>query len=543
MHKIHVLDIPYDYNSFAAKAGARWNKHVRCNIWAGDKRDMPVALTGFEPEPFSWFDYVERKFNKQGPHKWLPTKDIKLRPHQWKALEEIQLAWHTKAPGFLLADDVGLGKTISSWAALLKMFGTQELSVVIVAPLSVLSNWRMTFSWLGTGNLKPLLINYDRMRNLFNEQGSKVPIKHLKGVAQYAPARKFDIFIWDEAHNLKNLQAARTKMALKLYDASRFHLWLSATAGQTPLELGYLLPLLHHRTGTKPVGRTPDAQFESWCKVNDISAKKGAYANWTWDSSSSDCAVMHDTLFKPSTKLRSSRGALRRRPSDIAGWPELQRILCPVTLSVSERGEYKDDWHTVRAKLLALPLPKRKLEINQSIMRLRQKASMLRARHTVDFCKQLVGQGYQVVVSCAYKDTVKAIEEGLLKQRVSTSVLTGETSDRKGVMDAFNSHKTNVIVFTITEGINLHRGHLMGDADDRQRIQIDHDLRWSAIQMHQIDGRAHRDGEHAPVYWSYAEDTYEERVGKRLLERTQGLNELQGDKAVEEDLLAAFMHA
>jgi hypothetical protein len=543
MQKLHVLDIPYEYSRFAAKAGAIWNKNVRCHVWKGETANMPIPLTGFEPEPFSWFDFVQRQFNKSGPPLLTPTANITLRPHQNKALEEIERAWNSRAPGFLLADDVGLGKTISSWSSILKLFGHQSSSVVIVAPLSVLSNWRITLTWLGTGKLQPILLNYDRLRNLFDEKDAKTKIKHLKGVAQYARPRKFDLFIWDEAHNLKNLQAARTKMALKLYDMAKFHLWLSATAGQSPLELGYLLPLLHHRTQSKAVGRTPDQQFESWCKAQNISVKKGTYSNWTWDGNTSDCDTMHSILFQPHRGLSRSKGALRRRPSDIEGWPELQRILLPVTLGTKEREEYNADWKTVRAKLLSLPLPKQKLELNSSILRLRQKASLLRASHTVDFCKQMIGQGYQVVVSCAYKDTIQAIEEGLTKQRVPVSVLTGDTQDRQGSMDAFNSHKTRAILFTITEGINLHRGHLMGDADKRQRIQVDHDLRWSAIQMHQIDGRAHRDGEHAPVYWSYAEDTYEERVGRRLLDRTQSLNQLQGDKKVQEDLIAAFMHA
>ena len=43
-----------------------------------------------------------------------------LKPHQLAAVDEI-FAYKKGYPGFLLADDVGLGKTFAAWASILKI--------------------------------------------------------------------------------------------------------------------------------------------------------------------------------------------------------------------------------------------------------------------------------------------------------------------------------------------------------------------------------------------------------------------------------------
>jgi hypothetical protein len=42
-----------------------------------------------------------------------------------------------------------------------------------------------------------------------------------------------------------------------------------------------------------------------------------------------------------------------------------------------------------------------------------------------------------------------------------------------------------------------------------------HDLRWSPIQMARIEGRCHRDGHFAQVFWAYANGTIESKPTRR----------------------------
>ena len=68
-----------------------------------------------------------------------------------------------------------------------------------------------------------------------------------------------------------------------------------------------------------------------------------------------------------------------------------------------------------------------------------------------------------------------------------------------------------------------------GEHDDAPRSEVIHDLRWSAIQMAQIEGRCHRDGRFAQVYWTYADDTVEEKIARVVAGRIQSMKEMIGD--------------
>jgi hypothetical protein len=49
--------------------------------------------------------------------------------------------------------------------------------------------------------------------------------------------------------------------------------------------------------------------------------------------------------------------------------------------------------------------------------------------------------------------------------------------------------------------------------------------------MAQIEGRCHRDGRFAQVYWAYADDTIEDRIARVVAGRIQSMKEMIGDDA------------
>ena len=68
-----------------------------------------------------------------------------------------------------------------------------------------------------------------------------------------------------------------------------------------------------------------------------------------------------------------------------------------------------------------------------------------------------------------------------------------------------------------------------------------HDLRWSAIQMAQIEGRCHRDGSFAPTLWLAAADTVEMGIAEVMANRVASMKAMHGDpigdlEAIEEVL-------
>jgi SNF2 family DNA or RNA helicase len=532
-----VIDCDYTYYPFASKAGAKWDGKKRVAVYKGSK--LPTELTGFEPKPFSLQEKVQRELNKSPIRLRKPTRDIKPHPHQKTAEGAINRAFNDSFPGFLLADETGLGKTISTWLGVKKIASKNEniTKVLIVGPLNAIETWRETIVWLGNESknknnfpIEVSLINYEKLRNLFSEDASKVRSKTLKGIARFAEAESYDIIIFDESHYLKTPTSARTKLARKLESAAKFTIWISATAGQNPLELSYLSNLLSFQTDKRP--KLIEKNYEEWCQEVGIGVQKGKFGRWTWEGSEKDNQTLHKILFG---KVKSSVGALRRRCSDIEGWPELQRIPKRHELSAVEHQSYEMEWKEFlkaveEDKLNRIKGSKDTSKGIAQLGRLRQKASILRVNHTADLAEELLSNGYQVAISVEYLKTLDLIKEALIKKNFKVVEFSGRnTSTREEERLKYQEGAADVIIFSTESSISLHQ---LND-HDKPRAQINHDLRWSAIEQEQIDGRSHRNGRHAPVYWSFSSETIEERVATILLSKLEAMNTLRGDRNVD----------
>jgi hypothetical protein len=147
-----ILDIPFIYRDVALKAGARWDSGIKAYFF--EKRsgqELPLELEGFEPKQFSWEEKIQRELNGRAFPNVPAQKSITLKPHQLAAVEEIFSAYKNGYPGFLLADDVGLGKTFAAWEGILKIVesSNQTWKILIVCPLGVVANWRSSIQWMG----------------------------------------------------------------------------------------------------------------------------------------------------------------------------------------------------------------------------------------------------------------------------------------------------------------------------------------------------------------------------------------------------------
>lgn len=531
-----VLAIDYTYMPFAKQAGAKWNPDLKVCTYEGKK--LPIELTGFEPLPYSWEAWAQEELTGD---KILPSKDStrkKLIPRkdQKEAIQAILTAKKAQSPGFLLADQVGLGKTLSAWESILQMDPKKKKNILVLCPLGVIAAWRSTIENIGDEGNRILLLNYDKLKKIY-ELADGVKTKSLKGVAKRGKPLQFDIIVMDESHKLKNIQAARSKLATGLYKEAGFIIWMSATAGQNLLELTYLAPLLAHRTGDRVTEITKD--FESWCQKHGAPLSRGKYGKWILEASQDSNKMIHDLLFKPQ---KGVLGAIRRRPQDIAGWPEIQRIATPVELNPQNTQLYQLAWEEFleaietgkstpagRKNILASP------QGMAGLIRLRQKASILKVNETCELALELIENGLQVAISCQYLDPLQKILERLTKEKITVTRFTGQENPTQKEQNRISYQKgeAKVILFTVEEGISLHSGEF----NNVPRAQINHDPRWSAITANQIDGRSHRNGTFAPVYWMFLKNTIEERIITKLMERMTSMGEIHGDETDSLDIL------
>jgi superfamily II DNA or RNA helicase len=516
-----VLDVPFAMRGVASASSARWDKEH--SVFLYDGATLPAALAPFRALPYSWEMHVQRDLaDAPPPAPSVPAGAITLRPHQTVAVRAIAAAVAAKLPGFLLADDVGLGKTITAWQAILAM--PRANSVLIVCPLAVVAHWRRTIEAMGDGGKDIVILNYDRLGKLFEvSDAARKKIRTKKGLARAGTAPDLDVIVLDESHRCKNPTAARSKLAAKLVANAGFVLWLSATAGQNPLELSYLAPLLARVTGASARDLK---DFEQWCLDEKLGVTRGNFGKWEWRGDRADCEKVRALLFD---KHGGHTAGIRRRPEEIAGWPAINRILQPIELSADARALYDEAWTAFRREMELVPRGKDPKGALVATLRLRQKSSLIRAAGTVELARELLDNGHQVAISVAFVETLTALRETFESGlgAVKCAVIHGgiPAGEREAERLRFQRGDVRLVLFTVEEGISLHQGEI----NDVPRSEIIHDLRWSAIQMAQIEGRCHRDGRFAQVYWAYADGTIEEKIARVVAGRLQAMKEMIGD--------------
>ncbi len=444
------------------------------------------------------------------------------RPHQREARDAILAARQAGRPGFLLGDLTGLGKTLSVWAALAAM---PERDILIVCPKGGMPQWRRTMEHSGLAAKRVTLINYERTKSLLAappvSTRRSVRAKNNELARLGRPRRTWPIVVFDESHRLRNPYAQQSLTCRRLADAAAFAIYMSATAGQSPHELSYLGRLFGEAADC-PTETLAD--FRLLMKGLGIGRAKGRWKNWSWEPNERDRRLMADLLYKGPRAI-----GMRRRPSDIAGWPEVQRELAATTLAPSERRLYEATWREFRREFGLLGGSTRRPAGWAADLRFRQKASLLRVAGTADFAEDLLVSGQQVAISVAYLETGAMLADKLRGRGWTVGEINGTAGldANEAARLAFQTGVSDAIVFTVTESISLHSNEMPGGGKPRSLIV--HDMRHSAIQLQQVEGRCHRDGERAIIYYAYAEETVEERIAATVVSRMAAMDGMAGD--------------
>lgn len=532
--RIHLLDIPWTDRAIATYAGAKWNKTLRAFLYVGET--LPEELEGYASRPFSWERWKENSVNtSESAPPYLNykkiVKPVVLHPHQQEAVDHIVAAHKAGLPGFLLADDVGLGKTYATIAAITQIAPKR---VVVLSPLAVVPHWRKSIASMGADeNIEWLVINYDRVKSLLSipkeaTEAKRTRTKNRKIASLGKPLIEWDLVVFDESHLLRNPQSQRSMACRRLAgegsNRKAFCLWLSATAGQNPLHLSYLAPILGASSGTT-VGDL--SEFQYWAESQGMEVRQGAFGTWEWVRNEGDLEHMRLLLFDSDPQV-----GIRRRPTDIAGWPEQQRIPYPVDLDPRGWELYNEAWLEFRAALNLTLKGRNPQSSLVAQLRFRQKASYVRIPGTVELIEDMLENDRQVAVSIQFLETIDGMREILEAKKISVAVITGELSagQKEEERLRFQRGDAKVVLFTPTEGISLHAGEEAAEASDAQRVTIIHDVRYSALDMKQIEGRCHRDGQNAIAYYVYADRTVEENIVHKTIRKLTDMGSMLGDE-------------
>lgn len=565
--RLFVLSVPFAERGVATANGARWDPYHRQTIYLGPA--LPYGLTPYASPDYSWERYVEDDLNGTV----LPTQPSAMtltpRPHQAEAITRIGDAARRGYRGFLEADDVGLGKTISAYLGAMQVAQQRSArTVLVMCPKGVIPHWRRTIAALGDHGLRVVVINYDQAKKLLSVPDAAAAAKRTRTKNKHiadkgTPLVHWDVVLYDESHRLKNFgvsqrakAAARIARYAEAATTAPFVIWMSATAGQNPTELGYLAPLFAQLTGAT---KSDLKDFGQWLADQGFCVTyNDRFAKWDWglipdDATPAEVARIEAHKARDLATIRGllfddpSAPAIRRLPTDVAGWPEVQRIAHPVELDRDQRRLYEQAWTAFRADMRLFTRGRDPKGGQAARLRFRQKASLIRVPGTVDLILDAVENGHQVAVSVEFLETADAIRDALAAAKIGVAEYSGRnTATREQERIAFQRGHRQVIVFTVTEGISLHQREQLPDgtlATDVPRTAIVHDPRYSGLDSLQIEGRTHRDGQASNIYYAFAAGTVEEHIVRTLVGRVLSTKAMVGDDVSAVRALEAMLDA
>lgn len=162
----------------------------------------------------------------ESPYKCLLNTEIELNPHQINAFcVAIQAL---KTGGIILADEVGLGKTIEAGLVLKYVLDSGAKKILIVLPATLRKQWEIEldekFS-LKVNILDRLTVekDYHSMKAYLEKDEVRIILTsydYSSKLMKRFPSVKWDFVIVDEAHNLRNVFHG-TKRAKNLYEITK----------------------------------------------------------------------------------------------------------------------------------------------------------------------------------------------------------------------------------------------------------------------------------------------------------------------------------
>lgn len=405
----------------------------------------------------------------QGRHS-MPAPPMLLPPRDYQRQAAALLLSNR---GLLLADQLGLGKTVSACTA---MADPRTLPAVVVCPVHLTRQWAAEverFLGLRT-HIARSGIPYSIDCDVLVMSYAKLP-----GWANtLAHARAMRMVVFDECQELRHLGTNRRVAAVRLAETTEFRLGLSAT------------PIYNYGG-------------EFW-SVGDV-LFPGALGSWRefereWCTSSygeKKPKIRDPKAF--GTFLRESGLMLRRTRADVAReLPSLSRVVQEV--------------HTDAAALDAVEGSA--LELAQIILsqgkgweilkaagefdaRVRQATGLAKAPYVAEFVRMLVESGEPVVLFGWHHAVYRVWAQHLAEFK--PVLFTGQESPaaKAKAAKAFVEGDTPVLIMSLRSGSGLD------GLQKRSHCAVFGELDWSYGAMEQCVGRVHRDGQADPTMAYY----------------------------------------
>lgn len=386
--------------------------------------------------------------------------------------------------GLLLADDVGLGKTISALCAIVD---PENLPAVVVVPAHMQLQWarqvarfapHLSVHTLRSTKLYPLVTGAgEAQRELFPDRLPDVIITSYHKLRSWAEtlAPIVRLVVFDECQQLRHPSSLIYAAADLVAARARRRLGLSAT----PI-YNYGAEFFHVVDAIVPGGLGEYDEFvREWCK--------GSFGD---KARIADAREFGAYLRREGIMLRRTRADVGRE------LPELTKV--PHTIEADESELRKVDGTAAKLARIVLAAAERfqgerMQAAGEFNVLLRQATGIAKAPFVADFVRMLVDSGERVVLF-GWHHEVYALWRERLKDLEPLSYTGAESNTQKDAAIAdFIAGKSPVLIMSLRSGAGVDglQGHC--------RTVVFGELDWSPGVHEQCVGRVHRDGQDEPV--------------------------------------------
>jgi hypothetical protein len=429
------------------------------------------------------------------------------------------------------SSQTGCGKTyVAAWIA--KNFNAQ---VVVICPKVVKKTWETVLSKFGIK--AHLVINYEKITrghtpHYTYDRAEYDKSKYWwesKGISVNFPDNA--LVIVDEVHKAKGLHSLNSELITAIKNAGMNLLMLSATAATNVTEMKAFGFVTNLHNGS---------QFRNWTLINGV--KYNNYGSMVWDNSLTECQMGLKNIHNSLANVMQMSSRMTR---DMFGtiFPDNRISADSFDLGDVNTKKFNDLANQMEAELAALDERSKTYSEHHFaiLMRFRRHAELLKVPVMVDWLEDMFDEGISPIVFVNFNDTKDAILNRLSKLSKFNGLvgcIVGGQSEKQRNQDIedFQSDKKRIMVVNIAAGnagISLH--DLNGKFPRHTLIN----LSWSAINLLQSLGRAHRAEGKSPVVQKllFATGTIEDRIKSRVEVKIKNIDLFNdGDLSFEIDL-------
>ncbi len=424
----------------------------------------------------------------------------RVRPHDYQ-LRVVEQALREKAPAVILADDVGLGKTIEA-GLIYKELALRGIvrSALVLAPKALLSQWQEELREHFDEDF--VLTDEKRFRGFEAEQRVICSLPQFVRSFARVNSRTWDMVIVDEAHLLANPASRRRQCASEL--RSNWRLLLTATPVANRLtDLYSLIDIaVPGRLGTQREFEDEYVADPGTCRVvrpERSAALRGLAREHMCRTRRSDTAIAFAGRTVDTRRIQATP-AEDAAISDVTDYLRALYRRAPSGSSKVNRGAVIREIMALQQSLssspqaiersLRLRAEKHPDERGELLSLANRCAEMVSAKESVllDVIQELGDES--VLIFTLRLETAARLRDMIAARGRSAECYVGalNRAERESLVSRFNSGRLQTLIATDAgaEGLNLH---------ERCHIVVNYDLHWNPMRIEQRIGRVHRLGQ------------------------------------------------